>query len=137
MGHQEDITPERSWLWTPSHRKVLIGFILLASIGYLVCLYFNPQYIPKPQPPKGLRASELQAKLDPNTADWQTLALIPNLGESRAKQIAAYRDEFRSTRPDKIPFQSPDDLLKVKTIGVSTVEQITPYLSFPTTQSTD
>jgi DNA uptake protein ComE-like DNA-binding protein len=125
---------QRLRFWSVPQRVVLIAFIFVVSAFLLIRLHFTSAYIPDPQPPQGSRASDLQDKLDPNTADWQTLAALPNLGENRAKQIVAYREEFRRTRPHKIPFQSPDDLLKVKGIGVSTVESLTPHLTFPATQ---
>ena len=52
--------------------------------------------ISDPQPSEGPRAAELQSRIDPNAADWKTLAAIPNLGEKRAKAIVAYRDGIRS-----------------------------------------
>jgi DNA uptake protein ComE-like DNA-binding protein len=126
--------PAKLQFWSPAQRLVLITLILLMCGYLLVRLAFTSKYVSDPQPAQGARAAELQDKIDPNIADAQTLALLPNLGEKRAREIVAYREEFHRTRPGKVPFQSPDDLLKVKGIGVSAVESLTPYLSFPTTQ---
>ena len=126
--------PPRLQLWNANQRLVLITLILLFCAFLLIRLWFTPQYVADPQPSQGPRAAELQDKLDPNTADFQTLALLPNLGEKRAREIVAYRSEFLRARPDKIPFQSPDDLLKVKGLGVSAVESLTPHLIFPATR---
>ena len=125
--------PSRLRLWSPAQRLILIGFVLITSVVLLIRQYFRSDYVPDRQPSSGLRAAELQGKLDPNTAGWEALAEIPNLGENRAKQIVAYREEFYRTRPGKVPFQNSDDLLKVKGMGVSTVELIVPHLMFPTT----
>ena len=125
--------PPRLRLWSSTQRRVLIAFVLVTSVVLLVRQYFRSTYIPERQPSSGLRAGELQDKLDPNVAGWEALAEIPNLGESRAKQIVAYREEFYRTRPGRMPFENPDDLLKVKGMGVSTVESIESHLEFPTT----
>ena len=39
-----------------------------------------------------------------------------------------------SCRPGETPFNSKEDLLKVKGLGVSVVENVSPYLEFPTSQ---
>lgn len=55
-------------------------------------------------------------KVDINTADAATLAAALNgIGASKAEAIVAYRAENG-------PFQSADDLEKVKGIGAKTVE---------------
>lgn len=51
-----------------------------------------------------------------NTADAQTLATLEGVGEKRAEAII----EYRSTHG---PFVSIEDLVKVKGIGVKTLEK--------------
>lgn len=52
-----------------------------------------------------------------NTADAQTLTReLKGIGASKARAIVAYREEHG-------PFSSLDELLEVKGIGVSTLEQ--------------
>jgi competence ComEA-like helix-hairpin-helix protein len=110
---------------------VLIGFVLLLA-GFLgFRIYLDRQYVPKPQREDGPRAAEVLDRMDPNTADLATLSLLPGLGEKRAREIVAYRDEFHRTRPEGVPFQTQEDLLKVRGIGVSMVENLSPYLVFP------
>jgi DNA uptake protein ComE-like DNA-binding protein len=117
--------------WTPAQRRALLvlltAFLLFLSIQSLR----NRQLIADPQPTEGSRAAELDARIDPNTADWQTLAAIPSLGEKRAKAIVAYRQQARASNPRSLTFRSPDDLLQVRGIGAATVENLRPFLSFP------
>lgn len=58
-----------------------------------------------------------------NTASVLELTLLPGIGESRAKDIVAYRNEYGS-------FTQPEDLLKIKGIGEATLEKLRPYLVF-------
>ena len=118
-------------VWDRRQRTVLIGLTLLLCAWLAYRAYTNPQFISDPQIQAGARANELVDKLDPNSASWQELAVLPQLGEKRAKEIVAYREEFVRAGRGTVAFQSADDLLKIKGIGVSMVENLSPYLKFP------
>lgn len=67
--------------------------------------------------------------IDPNTATWAELALLPGLGESVAKRIIETREERKSH--DVWPaFQQPEDLLLVKGIGEKTLSRMRRLLRF-------
>jgi hypothetical protein len=123
-------------LWSSQQRGVLIAFvfILIAVLG--VRRYRNPQHITEPQPEKGARFDELADKVDPNQADWQTLAALPQLGEKRAKAIVDFREDYRAKHSGAIAFKEPLDLTQIRGIGTTTVETLQPYLMFPATQPT-
>lgn len=71
----------------------------------------------------------LPNSVNPNTASWTSLARLPGIGETKAKAIIDYREAFyQDHSKDKFPFESPDDLKKVKGIGPATVEKIRAYL---------
>ena len=63
--------------------------------------------------------------INPNNADWPSLARLPGIGAAKAKAIIAYRDQ--SNQP---VFKSADDLTAVKGIGIKTVHNIKTYLIF-------
>jgi competence protein ComEA len=63
----------------------------------------------------------IETKIDPNSADWPELALMPGIGEQLAKRIVADRQENG-------PFRDADDLQRVRGIGPRTVERMKPYL---------
>ncbi len=63
--------------------------------------------------------------VDPNTASWSDLALLPEIGEQTARAIIAYREQR-----DGCVFHRAEDLLDVKGIGPKTLEAITPHLRF-------
>jgi hypothetical protein len=117
--------------WTPSQRRGLLVLLAIFLVFLTIQFARNRQFISDPQPPQGPRAAELQTRIDPNSADWQTLAAIPNLGEKRAQAIVAYRDHFHGTTPGRAAFRSPSDLLTVRGIGPATIENLRPYLVFP------
>lgn len=118
-------------LWTPTQRGVLIAFVLVLCVALLIRLYFNQGYVSDPPPARPARFDELADRIDPNNATWQDLAVLPQLGEKRAKEIVAYRDQFRADKRGDTPFQSIDDLLKIKGIGVAMLTTIRPHLMFP------
>lgn len=56
-------------------------------------------------------------KINPNTADEKTLQQLPGIGRSLAKKIV-----------DARPFSELDDLQKIRGLGKSVLERITPHL---------
>jgi hypothetical protein len=71
--------------------------------------------------------------IDPETASWAELALLPGLGESASTRIIGYRETWRSSQPGATIrfFRAPPDLQKVKGIGDKTVRRIRSFLRFP------
>ena len=121
-------------LWNPPQRGV-VAFALAVLLVYLgVRLWLNPVHVSDPQPDVPARYDELADKIDPNSADADTLSALPGLGPARARDIVAYRESFTHVDPTRRPFERVEDLLKVKGIGVSMMETLRPYLIFPTTQ---
>ena len=62
-----------------------------------------------------------QFQLDPNTADWLELALLPGIGETLARRIV----EDRESRG---PFVDHEDLMRVRGIGPKTLDRARPFL---------
>ena len=56
-------------------------------------------------------------KVNINTADSETLQTLPGIGEKRAADIIAYREEHG-------PFLRPSDLTRVDGIGSGTLEEL-------------
>lgn len=80
--------------------------------------------------------AQVQTRIDPNTATWSELAQLPEIGESLAREIVAYREEHRvrasatATSPVFI-FRSTKDLDLIPGVGEKTLKRIEPYLRFP------
>ena len=121
--------------WTDSQRVVLL-VLLTVFLAFLTARYAcNSMYVSDPQPEIPPRFDELADKIDPNTADWQTLAALPGIGERRARDIVEYRERKRAQAKDPalVVFDAPGDLLYIRGVGVAIVEGLRPYLMFPTT----
>jgi len=123
-----DDHPRRWFVWTLPQRRALVVLLTLLWIVLAVRYAANSRYISDPQPDAPDRAAELVDRIDPNTADWQDLAALPNLGEKRAKAIVAFRESHLAAGHPV--FASADDLLLIKGIGVATVTKLKPYLVF-------
>ena len=117
-------------------RRALV-FLLTLLIGYGVYRrWTNPAYIDAPQPVVGDRANELADKLDPNTATAADLSALPGVGDKMAAAIVVRRERVRDRDGDPVAFKSIDDLLYVPRIGTAMVEQLRPFLTFPTGRPT-
>jgi hypothetical protein len=117
--------------WSPSQRRAIIALLCVLLVVLVVRFSMNRGFISDPQPPLGSRAGELATRIDPNTADWQTLAAIPRLGQKRAREIVTWREQARAANPGRTLFTGPDDLLQIHGIGPATAENLRPYLMFP------
>jgi len=118
--------------WTLPQRRALL--LVLTAFGLIlgIRLACNPAYVSDPQPDEPRRYHDLADRIDPNTADWQTLAALPTLGEKRARAITDYRDERLRDRPGEIVYKAPRDLMAIRGIGAAMVVTLRPYLIFPT-----
>ena len=66
-------------------------------------------------------ASEQVAKVSLNAGSVQDLQTLPGVGEVTAERIVAFRTQNG-------PFASVDDQIKVKGVGVKTLENLRPML---------
>ena len=131
-GSLRDKLPE---LWQPHQRRVLIGFLIVLALLITLVYALHPTYVSDPQPLVPSRAGELADRIDPNTATQSELAALPLLGERRARDIIAYRERYAADFPGQPAFARVEDLLKIRGIGASVIEQLRPYLIFPSATS--
>jgi DNA uptake protein ComE-like DNA-binding protein len=72
-------------------------------------------------------------QIDPNTAPWWELSLLPHVGDALARDI----EQFRSilARPGRPAFVRAADLDDVGGIGPKTIQRLARRLRFPPTTS--
>jgi competence protein ComEA len=92
--------------------KKLCGFLAMA-----VCLSMAAPMMVQPVLAAAEATAATAAAININTASGEQLQDLPGIGQVVAERIIAYRTENGS-------FASADDLLKVKGIGVATLEKI-------------
>jgi DNA uptake protein ComE-like DNA-binding protein len=118
-------------IWTDRHRVVLAALLAGLLLALAIRYHFHRAYVPIEQEAAAPRAPDLLDRVDPNTADWPTLAALPLISKTVAQRIVDERQAFLAAHPGQILFAKPDDLLRIKGIGPATVRTIEPYLTFP------
>jgi competence ComEA-like helix-hairpin-helix protein len=115
--------PETAW-WRVSRRDAATLAGALAFLG--VCIFF---WVVTVRGTGGLahrsgRPEQVVVYAEPldlNEAAWYELALLPGLGEKKARAVVAWREEHGR-------FKSLADLEQVKGVGPKTVEGLRPFL---------
>ncbi len=97
---------------------VVLALVVVAAVAYRAVSYLRLGQ----EPLEVVPAAPPTYRVNVNTADWVTLALVPGLGESLAKRIVALRVE-RGGRLDTL-----DALLAVRGIGEKTLAKLRPFL---------
>ncbi|MCH7721375.1 MAG: helix-hairpin-helix domain-containing protein [Planctomycetes bacterium] len=108
------------------HQRVsgLLGVLLLiGGLGTIATMH-SPV-----GPAVGSSIESVGLRIDPNSAPWWELTIIPGVGETTARRIVSFRSE-NSGAVDG-PFRRPADLQAVHRIGPKTAARMAPYLAFP------
>jgi len=104
-------------------QRILASFLLLWLVGSFE--FFDESSGEEDSP-----RTELVTTINPNTAPWWELMILPGIGPSLARQIISYRQNAVRAG-EKLPvFHSASDLDRVKGICPKTVLRLAPYLHF-------
>ena len=100
--------------------------VLLVGLWLMAVVLVVPAFFTAHQNQSGVKPS---ATINPNTARWWELAVLPRIGETMAKRIVELRSASIKQGQSQ-PFQNSNDLAGVRGIGPKTVQRIAPYLRF-------
>lgn len=117
--------------FAPGQRRAIVGLVSVFLLATVVGLVRNSTFVGDPMPTAAARFDELNSRLDPNVDDARLLGALPGLGAKRAADIVAYRERVRARDPGRVPFRTPEDLLRVDGVGAAILAQVRPFLRFP------
>ena len=110
----------------------LLFILLIVSIFHFAKSYL---YIDKQLDISPKDQVNLPSKINPNTASWEILSLLPGIGPSKAMAIIQYREELITKHHNSNDisieiYHSSSDLNNVSGIGPATIQNIQDYLFF-------
>lgn len=124
-------------VWTATRLEKLTLLLTALFVAVTLVWFLLPQGDPAAptlvDPAHSLRVSEMPAPpdapgilegevLDLNTAAEEDLTRLPGIGEKRAADIAAWREEHGG-------FADKEELMQISGIGAGTYERIAPYVA--------
>jgi competence ComEA-like helix-hairpin-helix protein len=105
---------------TSLERNVWV-FLLTSLLLGLVGQTLFPLRVDTPAPVHSAKTDTL--RVNPSSATFEELLILPGVGPALAKRILADRERHG-------PYQSAEDLLRVHGIGPKTLERMRPFLVF-------
>ena len=76
------------------------------------------------------KETQLDNRINPNSAPLESLVRLPNIGISKAEAIISYRENYTEENNGRSAFETFDDLQNVKGIGETTAQNLSPWLKF-------
>jgi competence protein ComEA len=92
-------------------KKILTAFISMILLSFVFSSTIS-----------GEVQKQFAGYLNINTATYEQILMLPDISETMAQNIIAYREANG-------PFSSVDDLIKVKGFWYTYIDQLRPYLS--------
>ena len=121
-----DAAAHQSHLWLRRADQLFVS-VCLTAIVVLLIIYWGrlSGWGMRPVEIERLPRSEYQYRIDVNRATWVEFAQLDGIGSTLAHRIVEDREQHG-------PFQSADDLLRVKGIGPKILERMRPHLEVRT-----
>lgn len=96
--------------------------ILIAFVGLSVSVFAAPHHAKSVHRARDVHAQQVVDKVNINSAEVSALQAVKGIGPKKAEAIVAYRQSHG-------PFNSINDLTKVKGIGEKRLSKISQYLT--------
>jgi competence protein ComEA len=109
------------------NRIQLLAFVIASFMAVVFGLCFAMGSV---DAENGAAKVELESRVNPNDAPAAGLMMLPGVGPARAQAIISYREQFRQSGRDDLPFGNCNDLDNVKGIGPVTVRNMCEHLKF-------
>ncbi len=113
-----DAAPRRD----PSH-ALIAGTLALATLAAAAFVHNKV-----PFPTSAETQGTLSGRINPNSATAAELATLPSIGPTKAEAIVAYREKHRAA--DRKPFETAEDLTRIRGIGPKTIEKLRSRVRF-------
>ena len=115
---------------TPGHFVGDSCAVVLVSLGIVLALttWRNGPWV---GPTRQQEFAAIPKGVDPNSAPWWELTVLPRIGDGLAQRIVEFREARAAAVREQASspvFVHPSDLQAVRGIGEKTVELIAPYL---------
>jgi len=123
LSSTTDAQSGRRGVYTPT--AVLLGFLAIFAVSGMIRSLDVAD--------ETLEPARLVSTVNPNTAPWWELTVVPRIGPMTAMAIVHEREQARwagSEDGGKAVFRNAGDLDRVRGIGPATVVRIAPYLHF-------
>jgi len=102
-------------------------FIIVVSVTVLLSIGFAASSFSERRQSYGM---ELDSLINPNNVPAASLVRLPGIGMQRARAIVAYRESFVADQTSNQPFETINDLKKVRGIGPKTIQDMDKWLKF-------
>jgi len=113
---------DKPHFWLRRGDQLFVGVLVLAALVLMSCHWIRLSgWGQQAVDIEGLPSRQYDFKIDVNTATWVEFAQLKGIGETLAHRITTGRAQHG-------PFQSLDDLRRVKGIGPKTIEKARPWL---------
>ncbi len=129
MARLRSVVPPSFESVTPAPTTGVRSSVVILAGAWLVTLGTAWVTSTNPQSENLIAGRAPYGTLNPNRAPWYELALLPRIGEAKARAIVTYRRDADRGESNKV-FRVADDLKQVSGIGPKTVQRLTPELRF-------
>ena len=112
---------KRRWPWVTSGDRLVLALVFTVLTALVGVRHWHRAGVGRPEPVVEASARLESHRVDVNSAPWWELQALRGLGETKAKEIVAFRERNG-------PFADLEELRRVRGIGPHTLEQLRPYL---------